>query len=378
MVVYSEFFLYIKKKENNSNSVVEVSCDLGGDLINHYYHICYSNTKKIKNENKLYYLSTWKNENKKLVDKFNNSEFMFALGSILIGWMITCDLVHKKIISIDVKEKKNVIIPTDKLIKVIDKNRVILHLPNNIPMIVPPKRYSKNKLGGYLLNDEIFDTPLIRKKWSNLSLSKILNDNIIYDTINSVSCTPYKINTDVLDFVLYNFKYFKDDFIPLDDDFILLSKTKLNKKEQLELDSYLSKREHQDNILGLANLFRNIPEIYFPVSLDFRGRLNCIPEYLNYQSSDLAKSLLLFSNPTKFYIADTKAINYLKLYGAMCFGLDKLSAINRIKWVDSNYHKILNFKDSELIRKAENKFLFTAFCFEFNRLINCINNPDIC
>ena len=41
-----------------------------------------------------------------MVDKFNNSEFMFALGSILIGWMITCDLVHKKIISIDVKEKK--------------------------------------------------------------------------------------------------------------------------------------------------------------------------------------------------------------------------------------------------------------------------------
>lgn len=56
------------------------------------------------------------------------------------------------------------------------------------------------------------------------------------------------------------------------------------------------------------------------VRLDYRGRLYCVVEYLNYQSIELAKALLLFSNGEKIYLNDDFAIKYLKIYGANCFG----------------------------------------------------------
>jgi DNA-directed RNA polymerase len=78
-------------------------------------------------------------------------------------------------------------------------------------------------------------------------------------------------------------------------------------------------------------VFSQVPTFYIPVHLDFRGRLNCIPEYLNYQSNSMAKSLLLFSKPSKVNKFDKQAIEYLKIYGATTFGLDKKSAFERLE-----------------------------------------------
>jgi len=57
-----------------------------------------------------------------------------------------------------------------------------------------------------------------------------------------------------------------------------------------------------------------------PVHLDYRGRLYCITEYLNYQGIDLAKSLLEFSSGEKVQLSDESSINYLKIFGTNCFG----------------------------------------------------------
>jgi len=85
----------------------------------------------------------------------------------------------------------------------------------------------------------------------------------------------------------------------------------------------------------LATIFRNVPSIYLPVRIDYRGRLYCITEYLNYQGIELSKGLLEFSIGEKVKLTNQEAINYLKIFGANCFGngIGNKSFLHRIAWL---------------------------------------------
>lgn len=371
-----------QKRDPKLNSVVTISYDLGNDLMNNFYYVMYLKEKQQRNRKKeditKYYLSTWKKDNNDLFKKFEDNTVLFSFGSVLIGWLFTCNLLEKEIIIISKTEKVNIINPTPTLIKTIEGKNFQYILPQNLPMIVPPKPYSKVTLGGYLLNDEISLNTLIRKKRINKDVTLIKQDSIIYDIVNKISSTGYKINKVVLDFILNHSKdCLKDVIIDVDYKHPLLEKAKRTKKEQKELEAFLSQKELQENILGLATVFLNIPSFYIPMQCDFRGRLNCMPEYLNFQSNSLAKSLLLFSKSDKWNKNDHQAINYLKIYGAGCFGLGKKSAIERLNWVDSNLDNIINYENGVLVEKAKEKFLFVAFCVEYNRWLNCLNNHEV-
>src|SRR5271156_3370894 len=161
--------------------------------------------------------------------------------------------------------------------------------------------------------------------------SIIQDENLVYELVNNISSVGFKINKDVFDFVsTYDMKYV---LLLNKDKNTLLTKNKLTKSEKVKLESFLSQFVQQENILGLAEVLSNLHEFFIPVRVDFRGRMNCVVDYLNYQSSELAKSLLLFSKPEKILKSDTRAINYFKAYGANCYGnkLDKKSWNDRVK-----------------------------------------------
>lgn len=97
-----------------------------------------------------------------------------------------------------------------------------------------------------------------------------------------------------------------------------------------------------------------MPEIFIPIRKDYIGRIYCESEYLNYQGTDLAKSLLLFSKGEKILKSDNDSINYLKIFGANGYGnkLDKKYFYEIIKWEDENIKNIRNFHNGILIYEA--------------------------
>jgi DNA-directed RNA polymerase len=202
-------------------------------------------------------------------------------------------------------------------------------------MIVPPKLYgpcvnNKKVLGGFLLNNVELNNSLIIPNYELKLQSSILKDNIIYNMVNYLSNVSYKINTQVLNFILDYDKKF-NLLIDMETKHPLELKDKLKKNEVKILESHKSLKRLQLIIINLALLFQNVPRFYFPVKLDNRGRIYCDVNYLNYQGIELAKSLLLFGEGKKIDKTDKNSINYLKIYGANCYGLDKKSFKDRQK-----------------------------------------------
>ena len=269
----------------------------------------------------------------------------------------------------------------------IGKHFNLLDFSYKIPMIVKPKKYGVNKktgkeiLGGYLLNDKEFINPLIIKNLELKNQSVIKKENIIYKMVNNISGVGYKINNQVLEFILdKGLEY--DLFINPEYIHPLQEKQdkgiKLTFLEKKKLDSFLSRKRLEMNIIALAQIFNNVPEFFIPVRIDNRGRLYCMADYLNYQSIELAKSLLLFSKGEQIKKCDNNSIDFLKIFGANCFGngLDKKSYSDRVDWVNNNEYEILNFRNGKLINKAESKLLFIAFCFEYINYKNSLSNND--
>lgn len=174
------------------------------------------------------------------------------------------------------------------------ENKPVVFIPAKLAMVAKPKLYGSDQLG---INDVEFSENVLIPKHSYGSSSVInSDDNIIFDLVNNVSSVPFKINTELLDYLEY---YGIDQGLLINPD----EKHKyegLDKRSEYQkgvYSSHISKLHLQETILSMANFYKKFPYIYFPVRLDQRGRLYCSPSYLNYQSSELAKALLLFGEP---------------------------------------------------------------------------------
>ena len=267
----------------------------------------------------------------------------------------------------------------DQLKSQLDNQKMFI-IPSRLPMIVPPKDYSNTDgYGGYLLNDiEYKEDLFIDKKGYKISTAiSCCNNYNIYDIINNINKTPFKVNSELLDFLLYNDQW--DLLLDENKPHKYAYLTKRNKLQESKYRAHNSKVVLQEIVLDIANFYRQFNELYFPVRLDQRGRLYCSAHYFNYQANELSKSLLLFSKPGIIKRNDLTAIAYLKMYGVNCFGgvIAKKDKKAKLKWVDNNTSNIINYSNGILLEKASDKLLFLAFCMEFKRFHNFISNESL-
>ena len=221
-----------------------------------------------------------------------------------------------------------------------------------MPMIVPPIpwSYEDDKIvGGY----EDFQYELIRTSKKNIDYS--LYSQSIFDSINYIQSTPWKVNLPLLHQVKKDLRIPKKvDFIktPYPDSSLSrwdidLKECELSKKEIKEIESiravfkekvqlYNADVGDYESALGkyrAVKLAIQIAEryidetLYFPHSFDTRGRIYPIPIGLSPQGSDVVKSLLLYKNTEKL---TERGIKWNWAYLASLYGDDKITFEERV------------------------------------------------
>jgi DNA-directed RNA polymerase len=129
-----------------------------------------------------------------------------------------------------------------------------------------------------------------------------------------------------------------------------------------------SKRISAAMKMVIANKFKEDKAIYFVWTADFRGRLYPISAYVQPQSDDTGRALLRFAEGKTL---TKEGAYWLAVHGANCFGNDKISYMERYKWVTEReqdiYDVAMNPYDNTWWQDADEPFQFLAFCFEWSR-----------
>jgi hypothetical protein len=90
---------------------------------------------------------------------------------------------------------------------------------------------------------------------------------VICDMVNYLKKVAFKINENVLDFILANNNKYNFFINPKYSQPLTLI-SKLNPTQAKELEAFYSKIYLEQNILGLATIFSEVPSFYLPVLLD--------------------------------------------------------------------------------------------------------------
>lgn len=355
----------------------------GINIVNKYMYAKYN---KSQNKNQGITFSEYKHKTHEEYKDVYEDNFHSRVGGFFVWQLVVVKLLYPDLDSDPSDPKKSIQylrVVVDIWQIMIKNQHKIFHLPHKLPMVCEPKKFihskdlKKNKLGGYLLNDEYYTDGIFKDKIGYGKSTSLKDKNIIISLVNGLNKTPYKINTNTLDFI-YRFGIDKKILIDESSEDMQTYMKDPYTKQNKSLKSKFSKIIMEKNILSIAETYSKVDKIYFPVRLDQRTRIYCKTDYLDYQKNDLAKGLISFANPGTITKYDIEIIKYFKAYGANMFGnnLDKKSINYRVKWVDDNADKILAFEFNDIVDSAESKVCFISFCFEFKRFTDFWVNKD--
>ena len=247
------------------------------------------------------------------------------------------------------------------------------------PCVVPPKPWTGVVGGGYWAKGRR-PLPLIRLgSKSAVARYEDVYMPEVYDAVNIIQNTPWKVNKKVLDVVNMVEKL---NNTPIDDipqmeplkpeEYAGETEEELKAWKKAAAGIYRREKARQSRRLSLsfivnqANKFSQFKAIWFPYNMDWRGRVYAVPMF-NPQGNDMQKGLLTLA-VGKPIGAD--GFKWLKVHGANCAGIDKVTFEERIKWVEDNHDNIMAAAKApmdsiEWWGKLDSPFCFLAFCFEY-------------
>ena len=186
----------------------------------------------------------------------------------------------------------------------------------------------------------------------------------LFEVLNRLCMRPWRINQRVLR--MYNF-YLTD--VSEDNPH---KHMRMAVEHDFEKTVFESLKLRSKFISMVAGMFKDKP-FYQMYNLDFRGRIYPTTAYLNEQSSEDAKALLLFHEGK---VLTEEGARWLMIHGANCLGLDNLPLNARVEEIRQKESWIVDMARDPFRNKdwmeAEKPFSFLAFCFEFE---GYLSNP---
>ncbi|CAO2654602.1 Nn.00g113350.m01.CDS01 [Neocucurbitaria sp. VM-36] len=262
-----------------------------------------------------------------------------------------------------------------------------------LPMVVEPKAWSSYEDGGYYTSPQ----KVVRQKAGDTAQrayaqSAIENGDMkkMLAGLDVLGRVPWQINAPVFDVMAraWNSGEGIGSLVPEDTgltpppeppaDATYQDRARWG-KEMREYENVKgglhSQRCFQNFQLETARAFLNEKKMFFPHSVDFRGRAYPIPPILNHIGSDISRGLLKFAHGKEL---GTVGLQWLKIHLANLYGFDKASLREREQFAMDNINEIYDSATNPLDgrrwwAKAEDPWQCLACCME---LKNAFDSPD--
>nr|QWO71439.1 RNA polymerase [Termitomyces sp. DKA64] len=294
------------------------------------------------------FLINFNDEDKKMIENFyidnliNPSEETIGnVGANLLSLLMD---------SVDIleSEKKTVNNKTNIYIRISSKyiemftNRLLY--PNKLPMLISPLKWNRNNSGGYISSQykRLINGNLVHESKRNRYKNEL--SDVQYNTVNYLNNQKFKIDKDMLDFLLVEYN---NDCSIVFDGGNRFDNRRIDKSNEKKIKANNSKYLLYRYVLSLSIVYEN-KVFYIPTFYDFRGRIYSLVDYLTYQGEDMARSLITFYNGCEI---NENNIVYVLQHLANTAGKSKLKINSKNKWAIDFINQLnllpfqLDFKD---------------------------------
>lgn len=280
------------------------------------------------------------------------------------------------------------------------------------PTIVPPRPWCGFRNGGYHYGLAGKLTLIKTRDKVHRRMLEEADMPIVYNGLNALQNTPWRINAAVLEIMDYaaridtgigGLPQVGDVAIPAVPADIPLKKDDRTPEQQERLDrwrrmaaaAYKESDERKSNrhavsqTLALAQQYVGYDRIYFPHTLDFRGRAYPVTSYLTPQGTDYQKALIHFAEAKPVTHAN-RGLWWLAIHGANCMAtcpttgvkLDKSAPKTRVDWVYANAERIWAVARDPMAHldfwgEADSPWQFLAFCFEWEAVSEALAKGEV-
>jgi len=256
-----------------------------------------------------------------------------------------------------------------------------LFCPLAWPMLIPPKDWSNEAAGGYMLNEVMNGHDLVRR-----GNHPFIQGETPIAFLNKIQRVAYTLNP----FIISVAKHFQKKgraigkFLPivhydLPPKPVDIAENKESRKAyRRDSADIMNKRAAEFKkscrtrmTMDTVDIFEDKDRFFIPWSFDYRGRAYPIPAFLTPQDTDFGKSLIRSADES--YITESGK-KWLSFQVATTFGLDKETMANRLLWTTQNTSLITrvatdpidNIGDWEV---ADEPWQFLAACEEYYSVV---------